>query len=65
MSSHPHTETCAAMALPWKHALRDCVRWIIGRLRAAQERRRQRQELRDYLASDHRAAADLGIGKFR
>ncbi len=39
------------------HAVLD---WIIERIRIAQYRR-QRQELLDYLASDHRAARDLGI----
>ncbi len=66
MSCYPHVETsAAALALRRKHSPRSFVRWIIEQLRAANERSRQRQELRDYLASDHRAAADLGIGKFR
>jgi uncharacterized protein YjiS (DUF1127 family) len=33
----------------------------VDRMRAVLDRRRQRQELLDYLASDPRAAADLGI----
>ncbi len=41
----------------WLHNIAD---W----LRAAHDRRRQRQELIDYLASDHRAAADIGIGSY-
>jgi len=34
---------------------------IVAGLRAYRMRRRHRRELLDYLASDHRAAADLGI----
>jgi hypothetical protein len=34
---------------------------VADHLRRARDRRRQRQELIDYLASDHRAARDLGI----
>jgi hypothetical protein len=34
---------------------------VADRLRRARDRSRQRQEFVDYLASDHRAARDLGI----
>jgi hypothetical protein len=33
----------------------------VDRLRIARDRRKQRQELIEYLTSDHRAANDLGI----
>jgi len=34
---------------------------VVDRLRIARDRRKQRQELIEYLTSDHRAANDLGI----
>ena len=34
---------------------------VVDRLRIACDRRKQRQELIEYLTSDHRAANDLGI----
>jgi hypothetical protein len=36
----------------------------VDRIRASLVRRRQRQELREYLASDYRAAADIGIANY-
>jgi hypothetical protein len=45
----------------WLHDIADRM---ANRMRAALDRRRQRQELLDYLASDHRAAADLGISGY-
>ena len=42
-------------------ALMDLLQHIIGWFVAWRLHRRQRRELLDYLASDHRAAADIGI----
>src|SRR5262249_8976001 len=42
-------------------SLRAVLSRVADRLRRARDRRRQRQELIDYLASDHRDARDLGI----
>jgi hypothetical protein len=42
-------------------SLRSVFKSVVDRFRAASQRRRQCQELIDYLASDHGAAADLGI----
>jgi hypothetical protein len=36
----------------------------VGRVRSSVARRRQRQQLHDYLASDHRAAADIGMRNY-
>jgi hypothetical protein len=39
----------------------DFARRVAGAVRMLAERRRQRAELLAYLASDHRAAADMGL----
>jgi hypothetical protein len=39
----------------------DFARHAAGLIRMGAERRRQQAELLDYLASDHRAAADIGL----
>jgi hypothetical protein len=44
-----------------RFSLLSIAKRVVVRLRAAHQRRKQCQELMDYLASDHRAAADLGI----
>ena len=36
----------------------------VARVRASRTRRKQHRELLDYLASDHRAAADIGITNY-
>jgi hypothetical protein len=36
----------------------------VDRMRSSIARRRQRWELRDYLASDYRAAADIGVRNY-
>jgi hypothetical protein len=36
----------------------------VDRMRLSIVRRKQRLELRDYLASDHRAAADIGVRNY-
>jgi hypothetical protein len=36
----------------------------VDRIRSSIARRRQRWELRNYLASDHRAAADIGVRNY-
>jgi uncharacterized protein YjiS (DUF1127 family) len=61
MSCYAQTETGAAAAARRTFSLRSLFKRIVGRLRAARQRRRQYRELIDYLASDHRAASDLGI----
>ena len=62
MSCYSQTETAAEFAARQKFSLRRAVfSGIIGRVRVACDRRRQRQEIIEYLASDHRAANDLAI----
>jgi uncharacterized protein YjiS (DUF1127 family) len=61
MALYLHGESSAAFAgrrsIPWRQLFnkaRDIVPiWL--------RRQRQRQELRDYLANDHRAVADMGM----
>jgi hypothetical protein len=47
-------------SLPW----RAIFARAIGHVRSRMARRKQRRELRDYLASDYRAAADIGIRNY-
>jgi hypothetical protein len=61
MSWYSQTETSAAFAARRTSSLLTVFSRVIDRLRMAREHRRQRQELIEYLASDHRAAKDLGI----
>ena len=61
MSCYSHSERDVAFAAPRTFSLRAVLSRINHNLRRARERRRQRQELIDYLRSDHRAARDLGI----
>jgi hypothetical protein len=61
MSCYSHSERDAAFAAPRTFSLRAVLSRIADHLRRARDRRRQRQELIDYLRSDHRAARDLGI----
>ena len=61
MSCYSHSERDEAFAAPRTFSLRAVLSRIDHNLRYARERRRQRQELIDYLRSDHRAARDLGI----
>src|SRR6516162_10347144 len=51
----------AAFAAPRKFSFRAVLSRVADHFHRARDRRRQRQELIDYLASDHRAARDLGI----
>jgi hypothetical protein len=62
MFRYSQTEIPAVVAAE-RHAasLRAVLGWIIKRIRTARHHRRQHQELIDYMASDHRAARDLGI----
>jgi uncharacterized protein YjiS (DUF1127 family) len=56
-----HRETIAGLRqrrLPSRQAL---IASIAVRMRAYFKRQRERQELLEYIASDHRAANDLGI----
>lgn len=60
MSSFIHRES-AALLIKRRTAWRTPWRRAIERLRAHCVRQRQRQELLDYIASDYRAARDIGI----
>jgi hypothetical protein len=42
-------------------SIRAFAKNALERIRTSIKRRRERRELLDYIASDHRAAADLGI----
>ena len=57
MSCYSQSERDAAFAAPLKFSFRAVLSRVADHLRRA----RERQELIDYLASDHRAARDLGI----
>jgi hypothetical protein len=61
MLYYAQTKTSVAAAARQIFSLRGVFNRAVDRLRAAGQRRRQCQELIDYLASDHGAAADLGI----
>ena len=61
MSCYSHSERDAAFAAPRTFSLRAVLGRVADHLRRAHECRRQRQELINYLRSDHRAARDLGI----
>ncbi len=61
MSCYSHSERGAAFVARQTFSLRVVLDRVADYLRRARDRRRQRQELIDYLASDHRAARDLGI----
>jgi hypothetical protein len=61
MSCYSHSEIGAPFAARWTFSLRAALSRVADHLRRARDRRRQRQELIDYLISDHRAARDLGI----
>ena len=61
MSCYSHSERDAAFAAPQKFSFRAVLSRVADHFHRARDRRRQRQELIDYLASDHRAARDLGI----
>jgi hypothetical protein len=61
MACYSHTETGAVFATRRTFSLRTVSSRVVERLRMVREHRRQRQELIEYLASDHRAANDLGI----
>jgi uncharacterized protein YjiS (DUF1127 family) len=43
------------------HLIAAFLRRLVARIRAYLKHRRDRQQLFEYLASDHRAAADLGV----
>jgi hypothetical protein len=57
MSCYSHSERNAAFAPPRTLSFFAVLSRVADHLRRA----RERQELIDYLASDHRAARDLGI----
>jgi hypothetical protein len=61
MSCHSRTETGAALAARRTFSPRAVFYRVVDRVRTAGDRRRQHRELIEYLASDHRAAKDLGI----
>jgi uncharacterized protein YjiS (DUF1127 family) len=43
--------------LSWREIFRGAVAWV----QACWQRQRERQQLLDYMAIDHRAAADIGM----
>lgn len=61
MSNYLHGESAAAFterrSVPWRAFANGAVLMVQAWL----TRRRQRQELLDYMAIDHRAAADIGV----
>ena len=59
MSCYSHSQRGATFVAPRTFSLRAVLSRVADRLRHARDRRRQRQELIDYLASDHRAARRL------
>jgi hypothetical protein len=61
MSCCSQTETGAAFAARQTSSLRSVFNRVVVPLRVTLNRRRQCRELIEYLASDHRAANDLGI----
>jgi hypothetical protein len=61
MSCYSQTGTGAAFAARRTFSLRAVFNRVVDRVRTARDRRRQHRELIEYLASDHRAAKDLGI----
>jgi hypothetical protein len=61
MSHYPHAEPAATFARRRPISWRLFFQAAIDMARTRTRHRQQRQELLDYLASDHRAAADLGV----
>ena len=61
MSCCSQNDTGAAFAPRRTSSLRTVFNRVVERLRVARNHRRQCRELLEYLASDHRAANDLGI----
>jgi uncharacterized protein YjiS (DUF1127 family) len=61
MASYLHRESPGAFAERPAFSWRAFFNGTVERARAFRERRKQRHELLDYMASDHRAAADLGL----
>jgi uncharacterized protein YjiS (DUF1127 family) len=65
MSCYTERDAAAAVA-PWRtfswlaKICRDAVAW----LRACRQRQRERRELLLFMASDHRAAADIGVTRY-
>ncbi len=61
MSDHVYSGAAPVLAkrpsLSWRALLDEIVKLV----RICRRRREQRQELLDYMARDHRAAADIGI----
>jgi hypothetical protein len=56
-----HGEAAPSVSARWSLAWRALCDAALERVRTYRRRRRERQELIDYMASDHRVAADLGI----
>ena len=61
MSCLVHNESAAAFAARRPYSWRALFDRLTLFLRTCRERQRQRQELLDFMASDHRAAADIGM----
>jgi uncharacterized protein YjiS (DUF1127 family) len=58
-----HSQPIAAGEEHQPHALAAFLRHLAGWISAYVKHRRECQKLFEYLASDHRAAADLGISR--
>lgn len=63
MSHYADGESFAAFAESQSFSWRAFCSRLIDTARIWSKRRRDRQELLDYLALDHRAAADIGIDR--
>lgn len=63
MSRHLHVQSVTTFVEGRFFSWRTLSSSIINTALTWLSRRQQRQELLDYLAMDHRAAADIGIGR--
>ena len=64
MSCYLHRESAAAFAQRRPFSRHVLLATAIAWVRVCRKRRRERQELLDYMAGDHRAAADIGITSY-
>lgn len=64
MSRYFQGGSAAAFAQHRPYSRRAIFNAVVERARSCLARRRQRLELLDYVASDHRAAADIGITSY-
>jgi uncharacterized protein YjiS (DUF1127 family) len=61
MASILHREAAAGLTELQPLSWRALIKSVVDRVRTYPKHRRERQELLEYIASDHRVAADLGI----